>query len=294
MPIRITLDLFSGRPNPTVTLSDREAKSILTRLAPDKKLSRDQAESPPSLGYRGLIIEQSGRPGRGLPKVFRLSAGRLYGADLAHLVAEPGIEEELLTRPGFLKKFGVRGLTPDQLEKLIRYRYRLFHRWHWHGHFPKRPVCPCAPVYEPAWWNDGGQRQGGNNCYNYGCNYRTDTFAQPGQASGAMYGFPIDGPGVKNGAIHDDLIDAPAANNKCPRSGGHLVALVIAPSSSFNDFHWYRKGLNGRWTHKPGGTQATNLDNSGNLITDPRTADRGPYTQFTTFMIVKHGHIKIK
>jgi hypothetical protein len=112
MPIRITLDLFSGRPNPTVTLSDREAKSILARLAPDKKLSRDQAESPPSLGYRGLIIEQSGRPGRGLPRVFRLSADRLYGANLAHLVAEPGLEEELLTRPGFLKKFGVRGLTP--------------------------------------------------------------------------------------------------------------------------------------------------------------------------------------
>lgn len=294
MAIRITLDLFSGRPNPSITLSDREAKAILARLAPDKKLPRDQVDSPPSLGYRGLIIEQPGRPVGGLPKVFRAAADRVYGPGLAHFISEPGFEEEFLTRPALLRKFKVRGLTPEQIRKLLRQRFKLIEWWRWPVLFPKRPVCPCAPVYEPAWWNDGGQRQGGNNCYNYGCNHRTDTFAQPGRASGAMYGFPIDGPGVKNGAIHDDLVDSPDANNRCPRSGGHLVALVIAPSPSFNDFHWYRKGLNGRWTHKPGGTQATNLDNSGNLITDPRTADRGPYTQFITFMVVKHGHIKIK
>ncbi len=61
-----------------------------------------------------------------------------------------------------------------------------------------------------------------------------------------------------------------------------------------NCSNWYRKGRNGLWTHKPGGTQATNLDNSMNLITDPRTADRGGYTDFCTFMIVVHGHVKIK
>jgi hypothetical protein len=36
------------------------------------------------------------------------------------------------------------------------------------------------------------------------------------------------------------------------------------------------------------------VDNSSAVITDPRTADRGMYTQFTTFMAVMHGHIKIK
>ena len=69
------------------------------------------------------------------------------------------------------------------------------------------------------------------------------------------------------------------------------VALVMAPGY---DYHWYRKGRNGYWTHKPGGTPATNIDNSGNLIPDPRTADRGVYTQFCTFMVVMHGHIKLK
>ena len=57
----------------------------------------------------------------------------------------------------------------------------------------------------------------------------------------------------------------------------HKVALVVAPGL---DFHWYRLDDNGKWSHKPGNTKATNLDNLGNIIDDPRTADRGPYTQF--------------
>ncbi len=67
------------------------------------------------------------------------------------------------------------------------------------------------------------------------------------------------------------------------------MALVIWPGV---DFHWYRKGRNGSWSHKPGSTAVTNLDNSGNFITDPRTADRGGYTSFCTFMTVMHGHVK--
>jgi hypothetical protein len=147
----------------------------------------------------------------------------------------------------------------------------------------------CAPLYEPSWWNDGGTIQYNNNCYNYGTNYRTDTYAQPGRAAGAMYS-SLTCPSVKAAAVADSLIDSPGANNKCPKEG-HLVALVVGPGW---DFHWYRKGRNGYWTHKPGGTPVTNLDNSGVTISDRRTANRGSYTDFCTFMVVMHGHIKIK
>jgi len=70
----------------------------------------------------------------------------------------------------------------------------------------------------------------------------------------------------------------------------HLVALVISPG---HDYHWYRKGRAGYWTHKVGNSPATDVDNSGHLIPDPRTADRGSYNIFCTFMVVMHGHIKI-
>jgi hypothetical protein len=153
--------------------------------------------------------------------------------------------------------------------------------------WPKKVRCACAPLYEPDWWNVP-QRQPFNNCYNYAPNYRSDTFAQPGLAAGAMYASRTCA-AVLPAAVKDELINQPKANNKCPGEG-HLVALVVAPGF---DFHWYRKGRNGYWSHKPGSTAVTNLDNSGNLIRDPRTADRGPYTDFCTFMVVMHGHIKL-
>jgi len=293
MPLDITLDLFSGRPNPTIRISDRQAAALAERLSPAEPLPRAQAKSgpPPLLGYRGLILQQSGRAIKGLPRQARIVGGSIFGEGgrgMAHFITDPEVEFELIKHSGFIRQLRTRALSANQLKRLALKRAKL--KWPGKLIFPKRAVCPCAPIYEPAWWNDGGPRQSGNNCYNYGTNYRTDTFAQPGKANNAMYTLPIAGGPVKAGAIADALIDAPLANNKCPRSG-HLVALVIWPGV---DFHWYRKGTNGRWTHKPGGTQATNLDNSGAIITDPRTADRGNYTQFTTFMIAHHGHTKIK
>ena len=77
----------------------------------------------------------------------------------------------------------------------------------------------------------------------------------------------ITGPDVRNAAIADGLINNPSANNKCPGEG-HLVALVIAPGF---DFHWYRKGRTGRWSHKPGSTPVIDVDNSNAIIADPRT-----------------------
>jgi hypothetical protein len=35
------------------------------------------------------------------------------------------------------------------------------------------------------------------------------------------------------------------------------------------------------------------VDNNGATISDPRTAARGGYTDFCTFMTVMHGHTKI-
>jgi hypothetical protein len=134
-----------------------------------------------------------------------------------------------------------------------------------------------TPSYEPWYWNDGGTVQGWNNCYNYANNRRTDTFAQPGRASGNQYAF-IDATEISDGAISDGL--EPTNATATSPSGKTKIALVIWPGY---DYHWYRKDSNGLWTHKPGQTQATNLDNSGNAITNPETADRGGYTQFVGY-----------
>jgi hypothetical protein len=290
MALRITIDVFSGRPNPVVEVDGKQAREILERIKPVAALKKGAMPAPLSrLGYRGLIIEQTGAATRALPRVFRVAAGAIYGPDLAHTISDPEFEESFVKPRGLAGGVKVTRDFPRLLQKEIR-RLKEAQVIRAPRGFPRpiKQTCRCAPLYEPAWWNDGGQRQGNNNCYNYATNYRTDTFAQPGQANGAMY-TALTCASVRPAAIADALIHTPKANNRCPREG-HLVALVIWPGV---DFHWYRKGRNGMWTHKPGSTAATNVDNSGNLIPDPRTADRGGYTAFCSFMTVMHGHTKI-
>lgn len=292
MALRITIDVFSGRPNPVIELTKGESKKIMERLQPARKLGKAEARVPPllGLGYRGLIIEQVGARVKALPKTFRLAGGDLFGPELAHRAADEEFEDFFCGTAGPIRKAKLGPGFPALLRKEIdRYRKSRLEVLSKAAARPRHAGCRCAPLYEPNWWNDGGQRQFNNNCYNYATDYRTDTFAQPGRAAGAMY-TALTCAAVRPAAIADDLLDAPGANNKCPKEG-HLVALVVWPGG---DFHWYRKGRNGYWSHKPGSTQVRKVDNSGALIPDPRTADRGPYTDFCTFMVAMHGHIKIR
>lgn len=294
MALRVVVDVFSGRPNPVLVLQGREEREVLARLRPMRRPGAVPPRPQSFLGYRGLDFELTGGRRR-LPPTFRLRHGILLGEGLGVPASDPGFEAWFMSPRGPLGRLGLgtafherldaerqreqpKGGDGDKDDRRERNEGR-----------GKRGRCECAPLYEPAWWNDGGQRQWGNNCYNYSTNYRSDTFAQPGLAAGAMYA-TLSCKDVRAGAVADDLIADPKANNRCPKEG-HLVALVVAPGW---DFHWYRKGRTGYWSHKPGGTQATNRDNSGNLIPDPRTADRGPYVDFCTFMVVMHGHIKIQ
>lgn len=138
----------------------------------------------------------------------------------------------------------------------------------------------CIPRYEPSTWNDANGVQYNNNCYNYGCDIKTGTYAQPGEASGNKYS-AIDCAEVGDGAVSDGLVPADCDSGCGCSECRHQVALVIRPGGfEGGDFHWYRKDRDGRWSHKIGGSPATNLDNSNNVITDPRTADRGSYTIF--------------
>jgi hypothetical protein len=93
-------------------------------------------------------------------------------------------------------------------------------------------------------------------------------------------------PNVQTAAQADGLV--PVANFTNPLTAGHgwYVALVIWPNV---DYHWYRQDKNGCWSHKPGSTAARNTDYSGHTISDPRTCNRGPYTNFCTYMVTKRG-----
>lgn len=298
--LQITVDIFSGRPNPIIELSARESREAIALLKNLRRIEKGETGLPPTptLGYRGLLVEQVGRVTRRLPRRFRLAHETVaVGPELQ--VAEDDAFERLVLSGARIRRLRLGPRFPDLLRREVARFRRVRKAWPWRPPRHRRPRtrlrCRCAPLYEPAWWNDGSQRELHNNCYNYGTNYRTDTFrqisdgSQPGAAAGAMYS-SLTGPAVRDAAVADGLINSRLANNICPREG-HLVALVIAPGI---DFHWFRKGRTGLWSHKPGSTPVTDRDNSNHVIPDPRTANRGMYTQFTTFMVVMHGHVKVK
>ena len=159
---------------------------------------------------------------------------------------------------------------------------------------PPPPPAPCPTplgAFNPLPWNNPAN-VGTNNCYNYACDTLTGTFAQPGRGGGMIY-TSLSIHAVKNAALRDNV---PAGGgfvlstkNMCcpqvPAPGAQKVVLVVRPAIPATpttpalgaDFHWLRQDMNGTWSHKPGGTPATNLDNAGAIITDPETANLGHY-----------------
>ena len=139
----------------------------------------------------------------------------------------------------------------------------------------------CIQSYwEPSKWNDKSV-QNRNNCYNYGNNQVTFSYAQPGRASGNPLPDDYTVEDVKNAALADGLTWVnywfPGNDYTCP-DGGTLV--YMAYSTEFfklgrdRDYHWLRLDKTaGKWTHKPGRSPVTDKDASGNLITDPSVAD---------------------
>jgi len=96
--LKVTIDLFSGRENPVIELRGDEARDALKRLQPARKLTREDVGFPPepTLGYRGLVIEQLEGASSALPKLFRLAHGDLLGPRLAHRAVDGAFEDYLL------------------------------------------------------------------------------------------------------------------------------------------------------------------------------------------------------
>ena len=139
-------------------------------------------------------------------------------------------------------------------------------------------IC-TIPFYLPERWNDFSTVLSRNNCYNYSNDEVTMTFAQPGRACGAQYS-EISCTAVMDAALCDGLVLLPDPQGACP-AGTHKVHIVVAPRW---DYHFYRQDDSGLWSHKPGGTPATDLDNSYELITDPELADTGNYTDHCGYL----------
>lgn len=143
-----------------------------------------------------------------------------------------------------------------------------------------------VPAYDPQ-NDDCGffvAYQSDNNCYAYGTDIASNSFAQPGRGSGTKW---LDNTctEMRAAAERDGLTwvgtELPDDDVVDPEKG-HYLALYIWPETNF---HWARRDSNGRWSHKPGGTPVQDADNNGTPIVDASKADLSPWTEFCGYMV---------
>ena len=272
---QITADMFSGRPNPTWTVEAEEAKTLMQEIAQNRSAVAAVDQGYQGLGYRGLIVDAMSDNVTDkyyLPSSFRIGhIGNAKGLEIAEKIVRSMQQarvldsdlHSLLLRE--LQQVGSREEVsePDQSVRPPA------------GQPPTDVTCTIElGAFNPGFWNDPAYI-GKNNCYNYASNRRTNTFAQPGRATGHQ-ATVMACSNVIAGALSDGLHHRFNCfpDSEKPR---WLMALVVAPGF---DYHWYRKQKEGYWGHKPGGTAAKNTDNNGAVVWNPETAARLPYTQF--------------
>eukprot|EP01065_Artemidia_motanka_P032287 TRINITY_DN39301_c0_g1_i1.p1 TRINITY_DN39301_c0_g1~~TRINITY_DN39301_c0_g1_i1.p1 ORF type:complete len:320 (+),score=107.76 TRINITY_DN39301_c0_g1_i1:62-961(+) len=177
----------------------------------------------------------------------------------------------------------------------------------------KPPVVgpDTVPKYSPSTDDNGcfETDQSMNNCYNYGTDILTNSFAQPGRASGVLPSTVGDMcppwcsglntcDNVQKSAVGDGLEFVGKTLPSSPPKTGHYVALLVTDDHS--NFHWIRQdsdtnsGGQHLWSHKPGGTRVRDVDNNGAKITDPSKSDFSPWSEFCGYFHVVPSKVTIK
>jgi len=283
---KVTMDMYSGRDNPEWEIDEKSPVF--------NDITQSLNKGPPSgmftgLGYRGFTVQANNAMGqqawktigrrtdRALESLLLESCpkGQLSPAAMQHVSS--GILGHVHTPPVKVApvqqqqqySVSIEGGEDDSIT--IRHNINVFGR-------KKRQANgggTCSTSFMPENWNYAPvQRR--NNCYNYATNRQTNTFAQPGRASGMRYQ-RTTARDVYAATIRDGLtpLTSPNAGRGC------LIALIIWPGE---DYHFLRLDNDGYWSQKSGRTRARNTDDSGNLIRDPRRSDNGPYRVFAGWL----------
>lgn len=290
--LRVEVDIFSGRPNPQWIITDADATDSLF----DSVASTPGVVARPSTGFLGLgfreiritKLEDDPVRRRGVPQEFALASVACANLEASGAIALGLVDQMARWERARLVSHDLTPLS-GAIRDLISERMRSFLRNPPEvSTFAGRPYSSFRTTVEdrytgcdyevsqfnPGFWNAAAVRPH-NNCYNFGRNWRTNTFAQPGRAHGAQTG-TMACANVTAAALADGLVPA----NQCLEIGEwprRRLALVVDPGV---DYHWYRHQRGDFWGHKPGSTQARSTDQRNTIIRDPETCDRGGYTDF--------------
>jgi len=288
---------FSGSSDPSWVISGSKASELYSRFQFENlPFANDQSVERPipwfRMGYRGFVVSLSGvtSPLNGIEFVVYndheferallqtggvLETVRAHVSDEISRVALLDLKQSKIGGLSLAEKEKSRGITRVGGGRPVRERENCT--------LPVRgPDDSCK--YDPKTENCGFfvKYESQNNCYNYGNNIVTNTFAQPGRGSGKKWTKNTCGD-MQAASERDGLFWNGTSLPSSQAPNGHYVALLIWPDTNF---HWIRldDDPTGMWSHKPGGTPARNVDNNNKKITDPSKSDFSPWTQFCGYM----------
>ena len=247
--LKITVDLFSGRPNPSWIIDDHRGKEILDQISKNRDIISKIDKGYDGLGYRGIQIELMGDESiKGIPTQFAIANGILKNQKESLNIAR-GIVYQM---PRYEKmSLDLLNITPvnkemqqiifEELDSYEKNIDSIFSYMKIRQLIRKRrsttrvtlndSTCQNCQYeesrYNPNFWNSNRNTRSNNNCYNYARNWRTDTFAQPGRYAGQQAA-NMSCAEVRAAALRDGLHER---CNCLPQSEypRRLMALVVAP-----------------------------------------------------------------
>jgi len=278
--VKVTINLGGGAPDPQWTLAGAEAQALIDQLPAVPAVNVARPIPWYRMGYRGFEVQ-----------ILNGAADDVAAAaTVVHEIYNmPFLELQLLISGYSHVSHEVVEHVQGEVKRVQLSMAKGDHQQQLQVPSPlvcKPPVrgSDNNTVYGPATDCDGCfvSNVGDNNCYNYGNDVATNTFAQPGRGTGQKWRVNTCDE-MRASAIRDGLewtgTTLPTANPK----SGHFLALLIWPNTNF---HWIRFDSvpAGKWSHKAGGTPVKNVDNRGLPITDPSKSDFAPWTQFCGYM----------
>src|SRR5689334_10255762 len=113
--LQITVDMFSGRPNPTWLIEGDEARNLLQEIAQNQAAIAAVHEGYQGLGYRGLVIEtliDNIATKYDLPAMFRIAhSGQAKGLEIADRIFSSMLKGRVLDE-------GLHTLVIQELQRL--------------------------------------------------------------------------------------------------------------------------------------------------------------------------------
>lgn len=279
MSERITIDLYSGIPNPTWPIDERTVREWRARQSALRSVRPDPRFLPPHRsGFKGMTITMASDPSSGAYTaiggfVFERGTNRawvdhgreaerwLFSTAPAEVLGDYGLTYELLTAPreGL---FAVAGIGGAGIVGGIS--------------------CPHAPTYpgNTGVWKGGvSAHMNPNNCYSY-ANNDPISFSDYGIPGPLTTDVPTTTAKMRKQLALDKLGVLSPANElppSCPvalpAKEAHFIAVCWRKMvGSQRDFHCFRMDRDGKWSHKDGTGEVTKSDSTGAIITDLRTA----------------------